>query len=80
MTSHETPGFLHRMVSALGRALRRGILGKSSQDYMKQFSGSDGYWDRVIAAQLDWPENDSHPAVDKCENWITKAARTGRQP
>ncbi len=56
MTSHESPGFLHRMLSALGRALRRGILGKSSHDYMKQFSGSDEYWDRVIAAQVGWPE------------------------
>ncbi len=56
MTSHESPGFLHRMLIALGRALRRGILGKSSHDYMKQFSGSDESWDRVIAAQLGWPE------------------------
>ena len=56
MTSHESPGFLHRMLSTLGRALGRGILGKSSHDYMKQFSGSDEYWDRVIAARLGWPE------------------------
>jgi hypothetical protein len=56
MTSHESPGFLHRMLIALGRALRGGILGKSGHDYMKQFSGSDEYWDRVIAAQLGWPQ------------------------
>lgn len=56
MTSHESPGFLHRMLRALGRALRRGILGKSSSDYMKQFTGSDEYWDRLIAAQRGWPQ------------------------
>ena len=41
---------------ALGRALKRGILGKSTHEYMKQFTGSDKYWDRVIAAQLGWPQ------------------------
>jgi hypothetical protein len=56
MTSHKSPGLLHRMLIALGHGLKRGILGKSSHDYMKQFSGRDDYWDRVIAAQLGWPE------------------------
>ena len=56
MTSHESQGFLHRMLIALGGALKRGILGKSSHDYMKQFTGGEEYWDRVIAAQLDWPQ------------------------
>jgi hypothetical protein len=56
MTSHENRGFLHRMLIALGRALRRGILGKSGHDYMKQFSASDVYWEREIAAQLGWPQ------------------------
>jgi hypothetical protein len=51
MTRHASPGFLHRMVLALGRALGRGVLGKSNHDYMKRFGGSDEYWDRVIAAQ-----------------------------
>jgi hypothetical protein len=54
MTSHESPGFLHRMLIALGRALRRGILGKSSHDYMKQFGGSDEYWDRVYEPVHGW--------------------------
>jgi hypothetical protein len=49
-------GLLRRMLTVLGRALRRGILGKSSHDYMKQFTGSDEYWDRAIAAQLGWPQ------------------------
>src|SRR5262245_41217448 len=56
MTGHENPGFLRRMWTALGRAFKRGLLGKSSHDYMKQFTGSDEYWDRVIAAQLGWPQ------------------------
>jgi hypothetical protein len=56
MTSHETPGYLRRMWTALRSALKRGVLGKSSHDYMKQFTGSDEYWDRVIAAQLGWPQ------------------------
>jgi len=42
------------MLTALGGALKRGILGKSSNDYMKQFTGSDQYWDEVVAAQKDW--------------------------
>ena len=36
------------------RALKRGILGKSSHDYMKQFTGGDEYWDSAIAAQRGW--------------------------
>jgi hypothetical protein len=63
MTSHESPGLLHRMLTALGAALRRGILGKSSHDYMKQFTGSDEYWDRVIAAQLSWPQTNAAVVV-----------------
>jgi hypothetical protein len=56
MTSQESPGLLRRIFTALGRALKRGILGRSTHDYMKQFTGSDEYWDRVIAAQLGWPQ------------------------
>jgi hypothetical protein len=56
MTSHESPGLVRRLLRALGGALQRGILGKSADAYMKQFTGSDEYWDRVIAAQLGWPQ------------------------
>jgi hypothetical protein len=52
MTSHESPGFLHRLCTALGAALKRGLLGRSTHAYRKQFTGSDAYWDRVIAAQV----------------------------
>jgi hypothetical protein len=37
------------------KALKRAILGKSSRDYMKQFTGSDEYWDSAIAAHRGWP-------------------------
>jgi len=50
------PGFLHRVLIRFGGALQRGILGKSAHEYMKQFSGSDEYWKRTIAAQQGWPE------------------------
>jgi hypothetical protein len=40
----------------MGGALKRGILGRSTHEYMKRFTGSDKYWERVIAAQLGWPE------------------------
>jgi hypothetical protein len=56
MTSHESPGLLRRAWTALGVSLRRGLLGKSSPDYLKQFTGSAEYWDRAIAAQLGWPQ------------------------
>jgi hypothetical protein len=56
MTSHEGPGFLRRMLIVFGRALKRGILGRSAHESMKQFTGSDAYWDRVVAAQLGWPQ------------------------
>ena len=48
-------GAFRRFLAALGGALRRGILGKSDRPYSKQFTGSDGYWERVIAAQRGWP-------------------------
>jgi hypothetical protein len=51
LTNHEEQGLWHRMRTAL----IRGILGKSSHDYMKQFTGSDEYSKRAIAAQLGWP-------------------------
>jgi hypothetical protein len=50
-----TSGAFRRFLAALGGALRRGILGKADRNYTKQFTGSDGYWDRVIAAQRGWP-------------------------
>ncbi len=57
MTSDESPGPWHRILAALGGALRRGILGKSNHASMSRLTGSDSYWDRVIAAQAGWPQN-----------------------
>jgi hypothetical protein len=33
------------------------MLGKSSHDYAKRFTGSDEYWDRAIAAQVACSQN-----------------------
>lgn len=55
MRSSTTSGRFRRAWTALGRALKRGLLGKSSRDYMKQFTGSDEYFDEAIAAQRGWP-------------------------
>jgi hypothetical protein len=46
-----SPGLWRRLGTALGAALKRGILGRSTHEYMQQFTGGDAYWDRVIAAQ-----------------------------
>ena len=53
MSSHEDLGSLRRLLATLGRALRRGFLGRADHDSTKQFSDScAAYWDRVIAAQF----------------------------
>jgi hypothetical protein len=46
------PSFFGRILAALASALKHGLLGKS----MDRFTGSDAYWDRVIAAQRGWPQ------------------------
>jgi hypothetical protein len=56
MTSHEKPGFLRRLLNALGRALRRGLLGKSSHAYLKQFTDNGDDGDRASATQRGRPE------------------------
>jgi hypothetical protein len=56
MTTHESPGFLRRLCTVFGASLKRGVLGQSAHDYGKHFTGSDEYWDSVIAAQLGWPQ------------------------
>jgi hypothetical protein len=56
MMNQQSPGLWQRAFSAAIGVLKRGLLGKSGSAYMKQFSGSDEYWERSIAAQLGWPE------------------------
>jgi hypothetical protein len=51
MTRQGSVGPLRRLLRAFGGALKRGILGKSCHDYAGQFTGTDAYWDRMIAAQ-----------------------------
>jgi hypothetical protein len=55
MTNPEGDSFWRRIVTALGRALERALLGKSAPSYTKQFTGSDEYWERALAAQAGWP-------------------------
>ena len=83
MTSHESPGYLRRMWTALRSALKRGDLGKSSHDYMKQFTGSDEYWDRAIAAQLGWPQEQSQQPDAKpkyAESTTNRTTHPGHRP
>ena len=54
MTSLENPGFWRRLWTNIGAALKRGLLGKSNHEYMKQFTGSDEFFDEAIAAQRGW--------------------------
>ncbi len=51
MTSYPRAGFFGRLLAALGGGLARGLLGQSAHAHLKQFTGSDEYWDRVIEAQ-----------------------------
>lgn len=51
MRNPQKSGRVRRMAAALGRWL----LGKTSHEYMKQFTGTNAYFDRAIAAQLGWP-------------------------
>lgn len=88
MLRHKSPGLLQRILAALGTALKRAILGRSTHGYMKQFTGGDEYWDRVIAAQLGWPapqrpqpEPDGLRSSDKADIRAEQNARnTARRP
>ncbi len=69
MKSHGGPGLWRRLLTAVGGALKRGMLGKSGHDYMKQFAASDEYWDEALAAQLGWPQKQPRkPDADRFEN------------
>ena len=56
VTNPKQAGFFRRALAKTGRMLVRGVQGKSSTAYMKQFTGDDEYWKESIAAQLGWPE------------------------
>ena len=46
-------GLLARIWRPCSSALRRVMLGRSGWDYLKQYTGSDAYWDNAIAAQRE---------------------------
>jgi hypothetical protein len=64
MASPDSPGVLLRLWTALVDALKRGLLGKSSNAYMKQFAGGAEYWDRAIAAQNGCHQKSPQPGAD----------------
>jgi hypothetical protein len=49
----EHAGFLARVWFPCSCAIRRAVLGRSGWDYLKQYTGSDAYWDNMIAAQRE---------------------------
>ena len=63
-SNRERPGLSRRLLTALGGAIKRGVLGKSSHEYMKQFTGGDEYWDKVIAAERGWPQQQSPKPIE----------------
>jgi hypothetical protein len=71
------------MCTALGGALKRGMLGKSGHDYAKRFTGSDEYWDRAIAAQVACSQNqppkpDSDRPIHQFGLWKTNHDKATR--
>jgi hypothetical protein len=54
------PGLLKRSLCAIQRA----VLGKSSGAFLEHLTGSNEYWNRVLAAQAGWPQQ-SPPGVDE---------------
>lgn len=60
------------MWSALGWALKRGILGKSSHDYIKQFARDDEYDCKAAANQQGLPNNgirSPEPEYEPVHGW-----------
>ncbi len=51
VTGRAEPGRLRRPGASLGVRFRRALLGRSSWDYLKQLTGSDAYWDNMLAAR-----------------------------
>jgi hypothetical protein len=79
MASQASPGLFRRLLTALGGVLARGILGQSAHDHMKQFTGSDEYWDRAIAARMAWPQ-ERPPVPDPDRPRRSRAGELGAGP
>ncbi|OAI40013.1 hypothetical protein AYO40_00975 [Planctomycetaceae bacterium SCGC AG-212-D15] len=56
------------MLKKITRALKRAFLGKSSDEYMAQFTGNQEYWDHINAAQAAVSSGAFAPAPSQCEN------------
>jgi hypothetical protein len=51
MGSDGSSGFWLRAL----RALKRGMLGKSSPEVLEHLTGSSRYWERALGARSGWP-------------------------
>src|SRR5436309_1716773 len=73
----DRPGLVRRLSVRILGALRRCILGRSSWDYLKQYTGSDAYWDNALAAERGWPEQQVlKPEPDHARNSAAETALT----
>jgi hypothetical protein len=76
MKSPASPGWLRRTWTAVGVALKGGLLGKSSGAYMKQFTRGDNDWDNGRAATRgsEQPTGtpDPPPAYEPVHGWTQR--------
>ena len=73
MATSNVLGWLPRMARALGAALRRCILGKSSHEYMNQFT-RDSEYHRAQPGTLEHPaaNGDSRGEFEPVHGWTYK--------
>jgi hypothetical protein len=55
MTSPQRPGLFGRLYASL----KRGVLGRGTQEYGARFTGTDAYWERMLARQRGWPRHET---------------------
>jgi hypothetical protein len=79
MTSPERRGFMGRLSTTVSNALQRAILGKSADGYMKQFTGDDEYWERVLGARRGRPGQGSEERGSRPQGGQQRAA-SGEAP
>jgi len=79
MTRYQRVGLLRRLWRGLWAAVKRGALGKSGHDYMKQFLGGDAYCGRVSAAHPFSPRQQS-PQPDRDRGRSTGDGLAGPTP
>lgn len=64
----QPPGYWRRLWSAVKRV----VLGKSSQDYMEQFSPGPGYWDSTAAAQRNGHSAMTESETEPVHGWSAR--------